>query len=167
MFFQGKAQKLGAHIDTDAIIPAKYLVSTDASVLGRHCMAGLEENWIDRISPGDILVAGQNFGCGSSREHAPLAIIGAGIPVVIAHSFARIFYRNGFNMGLLLLELGQGVDLIAQDDYLEIDGLQGVITNTSKHTTLQTAPLPEFMQNILAKGGLIPYVREQLAQQPA
>lgn len=162
MFFQGKAQKLGSHIDTDAIIPAKFLVSTEADFLGKYCMSGLEEGWIERISPGDILVAGQNFGCGSSREHAPLAILGAGIPVVIAHSFARIFYRNGFNMGLVLMEIGQAVDRIHQDDHLEVDALQGSILNTNTQEVLQTTPLPAFMHNILAKGGLIPYVREQL-----
>ncbi|MCF8038403.1 MAG: 3-isopropylmalate dehydratase small subunit [Desulfohalobiaceae bacterium] len=163
MFFQGKAHKLGAHIDTDAIIPAKYLVSTEKEVLGRSCMAGIQEDWVQRISPGDIIVADKNFGCGSSREHAPLAILGAGIPVVIAHSFARIFYRNGFNMGLVLLEIGDDVHQIDQDDHLKIDALKGLITDQSKDLTLSTAPLPEFMRDILSKGGLVNYVRERLA----
>ncbi|MCF8105713.1 MAG: 3-isopropylmalate dehydratase small subunit [Desulfohalobiaceae bacterium] len=163
MFFKGKAHKLGAHIDTDAIIPAKYLVSIEKEVLGKSCMAGIQEDWVQRISPGDIIVADKNFGCGSSREHAPLAILGAGIPVVIAHSFARIFYRNGFNMGLVLLEIGDDVHKIEQDDRLEVDALEGLIRDTSKDLTLATAPLPEFMQDILSKGGLVNYVRERLA----
>lgn len=163
MVFKGKAQKLGPHIDTDAIIPARYLVSTDKEVLGRSCMAGIHEDWVSRINPGDIIVADQNFGCGSSREHAPLAILGAGIPVVVAHSFARIFYRNGFNMGLVLLEIGDEVKRIAQDDQLEIDVLKGLITDHSQDLSVKTAPLPQFMQHILAKGGLVNYVRERLA----
>jgi 3-isopropylmalate/(R)-2-methylmalate dehydratase small subunit len=107
--FHGKAHKVGAHIDTDAIIPARFLVTTDPVELGANCMSGLEPGRVKRVGRGDILVAGENFGCGSSREHAPVAILGAGIPVVAAHSFARIFYRNGFNMGLTLLEIGDGV----------------------------------------------------------
>ena len=106
MNYKGKAHKVGEHIDTDAIIPARFLVTSDPEKLGENCMSGLEPDWVKRVSPGDIMVAGRNFGCGSSREHAPIAILGAGMPVVIGHSFARIFYRNAFNMGLLLLEVG-------------------------------------------------------------
>jgi 3-isopropylmalate/(R)-2-methylmalate dehydratase small subunit len=164
MQYQGRAHKVGAHIDTDAIIPARCLVSTDPQELGKSCMAGLDPYWVQGIKSGDILVAGPNFGCGSSREHAPLAILGAGLPVVVAHSFARIFYRNGFNMGLLLLEIGEQVQGITQDDYLHIDIEQGLILNKSTGEQVQIPPLPDFMQNILQQGGLIEYVRAQLAQ---
>lgn len=164
MQYQGLAHKVGAHIDTDAIIPARCLVSTDPQELGKSCMAGLDPSWIQGVASGDILVAGPNFGCGSSREHAPLAILGAGIPVVVAHSFARIFYRNGFNMGLVLLEIGEQVQGINQDDYLHIDIEQGLILNQSTREQIQIPPLPDFMQNILQQGGLIEYVRAQLAQ---
>ncbi len=163
MYFSGKAHKVGAHIDTDAIIPAKYLVTSDPQVLGQYCLSGLEPNWVQRIRAGDILVAGPNFGCGSSREHAPLAILGAGIPVVIAYSFARIFYRNGFNMGLVLLEIGQAVDKIKEDDLLEVDVNLGLIYNTTTKEAIQVPALPSFMQNILRKGGLVEYVKERLA----
>ncbi|MFW5837191.1 MAG: 3-isopropylmalate dehydratase small subunit [Desulfovibrionaceae bacterium] len=160
---RGKAHKLGDHIDTDAIIPAVYLVSTDPEELGGHCMEGLEPGWVKRVEQGDIMVAGENFGCGSSREHAPVAILGAGIPVVAAKSFARIFYRNGFNMGLILLELGDDADKIADGDELEIDTEQGVVKNVTSGEVLQTNPVPEFMQKIADAGGLVGYVKERLA----
>jgi 3-isopropylmalate/(R)-2-methylmalate dehydratase small subunit len=163
MKYSGKAHRVGAHIDTDAIIPAKYLVTTDPKTLGQYCLEGLEPDWVKRITAGDILVAGPNFGCGSSREHAPLAILGAGISVVIAHSFARIFYRNGFNMGLILLEIGNDVESIAQDDHLLINTENGEIVNTNSGDVIYVPPLPDFMQNLLAKGGLVEYVREQLS----
>ncbi|MFO7875233.1 MAG: 3-isopropylmalate dehydratase small subunit [Desulfovermiculus sp.] len=164
MHFQGKAHKVGANIDTDAIIPAKYLVSTDLEVLGTHCMAGLEPGWVQRVKPGDILVGGANFGCGSSREHAPLAILGAGIPVVVAHSFARIFYRNGFNMGLVLLEIGDAVEDIADGDQLDIDVPAGRIEDLRTGQVIDLQPLPEFMQTLLTAGGLVEYVRQRLAR---
>ncbi|MFP4034924.1 MAG: 3-isopropylmalate dehydratase small subunit [Desulfovermiculus sp.] len=164
MHFQGKAHKVGANIDTDAIIPAKYLVSTDIEVLGTHCMAGLEPGWVQRVEPGDILVGGPNFGCGSSREHAPLAILGAGIPVVVAHSFARIFYRNGFNMGLVLLEIGDAVEGIADGDQLDIDVPAGRIEDLRTGQVIDLPPLPEFMQTLLTAGGLVEYVRQRLAR---
>ncbi len=163
MHFQGKAHKVGDHIDTDAIIPARCLVTTNPEELGASCMAGLEQDWVDRISQGDILVGGKNFGCGSSREHAPLAILGAGIPVVIAHSFARIFYRNGFNMGLVLLEVGDQADRINDQDQLEVKALEGEIINHSSGDFIRSLPVPEFMAEILTKGGLINYVREKVA----
>ncbi len=163
MYFSGKAHKVGAHIDTDAIIPAKYLVTTDPKVLGQNCLEGLEPGWVKGVESGDILVAGPNFGCGSSREHAPLAILGAGIPVVIAHSFARIFYRNGFNMGLVLLEIGQEVENIAQADQLAADTDKGEIVNQTTDRLIYVPPLPDFMKNILAKGGLVEYVRERIS----
>ena len=162
MNFKGKAHKVGDHIDTDAIIPARFLVITDAAKLGENCMEGLEPGWVKRVTRGDIMVAGRNFGCGSSREHAPVAILGAGMPVVIAHSFARIFYRNSFNMGLLLLEVGDDVDKIHDGDELDIDAAAGVIHNRSTGEDIPFPPLPSSMAQILNKGGLVPYVRERM-----
>jgi 3-isopropylmalate/(R)-2-methylmalate dehydratase small subunit len=161
--FQGKAHKVGAHIDTDAIIPARFLVTTDVAELGANCMEGLEPGWIKRVAKGDIMVAGENFGCGSSREHAPVALLGAGIPVVIAHSFARIFYRNGFNMGLVLLEIGDDVAKINDGDALKVDADAGIIDNLTTGEKIQCKPVPPFMKGILDAGGLIPYVKDRLA----
>ena len=162
MNFKGKAHKVGDHIDTDAIIPARFLVTTDAVKLGENCMEGLEPGWVKRVSKGDIMVAGRNFGCGSSREHAPVAILGAGMPVVIAHSFARIFYRNSFNMGLLLLEVGDDVDEIHDGDELDVDASAGVIHDLTTGENIPFPPLPPSMAEILNKGGLVPYVKERL-----
>jgi len=162
MQFHGTAHTVGAHVDTDAIIPAKYLVSTEPDVLGRHCMAGLSPDWVRNVRAGDILVAGPNFGCGSSREHAPLALIGAGIPVVIAHSFARIFYRNGFNMGLVLLEVGDEAGSIQEGDELQVDLDQGTIVDAATSRQIRFAPLPDFMKDLLEQGGLVNYVRKRL-----
>ena len=125
MPFTGVSHKVGEHIDTDAIIPARFLVTTDPKKLGENCMEGLEHGWVKRVQVGDILVAERNFGCGSSREHAPIAILGAGMKAVIAHSFARIFYRNAFNMGLLLLEIGDDVNKIKDGDKLKKGDLIG------------------------------------------
>jgi 3-isopropylmalate/(R)-2-methylmalate dehydratase small subunit len=161
--FEGKAHKVGAHIDTDAIIPARFLVTTDQAELGANCMEGLEPGWVKRVATGDIMVAGENFGCGSSREHAPVAILGAGIPVVIAHSFARIFYRNGFNMGLVLLEIGDDVAKINDGDKLSVDADTGIIKDLTTGATIQCKPVPSFMKGILDKGGLVPYVKDRLA----
>lgn len=161
---KGRAHKVGDHIDTDAIIPARFLVSTDPAELGANCMEGLEAGWIRRVRPGDILVAGKNFGCGSSREHAPIAILGAGLPVVIAHSFARIFYRNAFNMGLLALEVGDGMEKISDGDELEIDVAKGEIRNLTSGETIPVTPLPPFIQAMLEGGGLVPYTRKRLQE---
>ncbi|MFP4658446.1 MAG: 3-isopropylmalate dehydratase small subunit, partial [Desulfonatronovibrionaceae bacterium] len=136
--------------------------TSDALELGKYCFEGLESGWIDRVKKGDILVAGKNFGCGSSREHAPLAILGAGIPVVLAHSFARIFYRNGFNMGLLLLELGDAVQRITEGEDLEVDAATGRVKNLSSGEAFDTSPVPDFMRSLLQAGGLVSYVRKQL-----
>lgn len=163
MSYTGTAHKVGEHIDTDAIIPARFLVTTDTKKLGENCMEGLEEGWVKRVKPGDVMVAGRNFGCGSSREHAPIAILGAGMPVVIAHSFARIFYRNSFNMGLLLLEVGDEVDKIADGDTVDVDAAKGLITNRTTGATITCPPLPASMRELLDKGGLVPYVKERLA----
>ena len=164
MKFKGTAHKVGEHIDTDAIIPARFLVTTDTGALGQNCMEGLEPGWIKRVKPGDILVAERNFGCGSSREHAPLAILGAGMGLVIAHSFARIFYRNAFNMGLMLLEVGDAINTLDDGDKLEVDAAQGVITNLTTGAAVSCPPLPPSMREIVQKGGLAPYVRERLSQ---
>ena len=162
MIYQGKVHRLGEHIDTDAIIPAKYLVTFDPKELGAKCMDGLEEGWVSRVQAGDIMVADRNFGCGSSREHAPVAILGAGIPVVVAHSFARIFYRNAFNMGLLPIELGDKVADIAAGDALDIDLDKGVIHNRRTGADLAFPPLPPAMLELLQGGGLIEYVKKKL-----
>ncbi|NCB23116.1 MAG: 3-isopropylmalate dehydratase small subunit [Deltaproteobacteria bacterium] len=163
MNYKGKAHKVGEHIDTDAIIPARFLVTTDSKKLGENCMSGLEPDWVKRVAPGDIMVAGRNFGCGSSREHAPIAILGAGMQVVIGHSFARIFYRNSFNMGLLLMEVGDDVDKINDGDQLEIDAATGVIRDLTNGAEITCPPLPKSMAVILDKGGLVGYVKERLA----
>ena len=163
MNYKGKAHKVGEHIDTDAIIPARFLVTTDSQKLGENCMSGLEPDWVKRVTPGDIMVAGRNFGCGSSREHAPIAILGAGMQVVIGHSFARIFYRNSFNMGLLLMEVGDDVDKINDGDQLEIDAATGLIRDLTNGAEITCPPLPKSMAVILDKGGLVGYVKERLA----
>lgn len=163
MKVQGNAHVVGDHIDTDAIIPARFLVTTDPAELGANCMEGLEAGWIKRVNEGDVMVAGENFGCGSSREHAPIAILGAGIPVVVAKSFARIFYRNGFNMGLVLLEVGDEITKLRDGDELDVDTTTGVIRNLTTGESVQCAPVPPFMQEILQAGGLVPYVKQRLA----
>lgn len=163
MLVNGKAHKVGAHIDTDAIIPARFLVTTDSEVLGANCMEGLEPGWVKRVNKNDIIVAGENFGCGSSREHAPIAILGAGMPVVVAKSFARIFYRNGFNMGLVLLEVGDDVDKIKDGDELEVDTEAGRIHNRTTGAEIICAKVPPSMQELLDAGGLVPYVKKRLA----
>ena len=162
MSHKGKEHKVGDHIDTDAIIPARFLVTADPDKLGANCMAGLEPDWVKRVSKGDVMVAGRNFGCGSSREHAPIAILGAGIPVVVGHSFARIFYRNAFNMGLLLLEIGDQVDKISDGDELEIDAAKGLIHNLTKNVDIACQPVPESRKAILDAGGLVGYVKKRL-----
>ena len=159
----GKSLVLGDHIDTDAIIPARFLVSSDPAELGSHCMEGLDPAWRSKIVPGaTVLIAGRNFGCGSSREHAPLALSGAGISVVIAHSFARIFYRNAFNCGILPLEIGDAVSSFAEGDEVEVDMADGKIVNKSSGKELPFPPLPASMRAILDAGGLAEFVRNRL-----
>ena len=164
MKYTGKTLVLGDHIDTDAIIPARFLVSTDPAELGRHCMEGHDPKWLDKVNPGaSVMVAGRNFGCGSSREHAPVAIAGAGIPVVIAHSFARIFYRNAFNMGLVPIEIGDAVAEFKEGQEIEIDMEKGTISNKTTGKALSFPPLPEAMRAILDAGGLAEFVKKRLA----
>ena len=167
MKLKGKARKVGDHVDTDAIIPARFLVTSDPEKLGANCMAGLEPGWAKNINRGDILVAGRNFGCGSSREHAPIAILGAGMPAVVGHSFARIFYRNAFNMGLPLLEVGEDIDRVGAGDELEIDMEKGVIHNLTAKIDITFQPIPESMREILDSGGLVGYVKKRLAKKNA
>ena len=160
---KGKVIILGNDVDTDQILPG-YAMSEPYELIGNYAMAGLPtDDFKDNREPGCILVAGRNFGCGSSREHAPIAILGAGMPVVIGHSFARIFYRNAFNMGLLLMEVGDDVDKINDGDELEVDAATGVIRDLTNGAEIQCPPLPASMAAILAKGGLVNYVKERLA----
>ncbi len=160
MIIKGKVHKLGNDINTDDIISAKYLVSTDAKELGGHCMEAIKPDFVKNVSPGDIIVAGKNFGCGSSREHAPLAIKGCGISAVIAVSFAAIFYRNAINIGLPFLESLE-VDKIDDGEELEIDLARGVIKNLTKNQTYKTQPFPEFLQDLVAQGGLMNYIKNR------
>jgi 3-isopropylmalate/(R)-2-methylmalate dehydratase small subunit len=159
----GTAHMVGDHIDTDAIIPARFLVTTDTKELGANCMEGLEAGWVKRVKENDVIVAGANFGCGSSREHAPISILGAGIPVVVAKSFARIFYRNGFNMGLVLLEVGDDIAKIRDTDQIEVDTASGEIRNLTTGDVITCAPVPPFMQEILDAGGLVEYAKRKLS----
>ena len=164
MLFKGTVRKVGDHIDTDAIIPARFLVTGDPKILGEKCMSGLDPEWVKQVQQGDILVAGRNFGCGSSREHAPIAILGAGIPVVVGHSFARIFYRNAFNTGLLLFEIGDEINEIADGDTLEINTETGVLTDVTTGKTFTCPPIPASMAEIVSKGGLVKYVKARLGK---
>lgn len=161
MIIKGKVHKFGDDINTDDIIAAKYLVYTDAKELGRHCLENIKPDFANKVNPGDILVAGKNFGCGSSREHAPLAIKGCGISAVIAKSFAGIFFRNAINIGLPFLQ-SQDIDDIFDGDMLEIDLSSGIIKNLNKDKTYKTKPFPKFLQQIIIKGGLINHVKERL-----
>lgn len=155
----GRVWKFGDNIDTDIIIPARYLASTDPKTLGEHCMEPIAPTFSKDVKPGDIIVGGYNFGSGSSREHAPIAILALGIPLVIAKSFARIFYRNGFNKGLALLEADID-DLVENGDEIEIDVLTGTIT--TKKAVVQAKPIPPFMVELINEGGLINYLKKKL-----
>jgi len=158
MIIKGRVHKLGDNVNTDDIIAAKYLVSTDAGELGKHCLESIKPDFASRVSSGDIIVAGKNFGCGSSREHAPLAIKGCGISAVIAKSFAAIFFRNAINIGLPFLEL-ERIDKINDGDSLEIDLANGIIKNLSQEQAYKTQPFPKFLQQIIEKGGLMNWMR--------
>ena len=151
----GKVHKYGDNVDTDVIIPARYLNSADPKELATHCMEDIDKEFINKVKDGDIMVAGVNFGCGSSREHAPIAIKASGISCVIASTFARIFYRNAINIGLPILECDEAAKGIDAGDEVEIDFDTGVITNKTKNQTYQAQPFPEFMKGIINAGGLL------------
>jgi len=161
---KGHVFKYGANVDTDVIIPARYLNVSDVQELARHCMVDIDKDFTHRVQPGDIIVAGANFGCGSSREHAPLAIKGAGVAVVVAHSFARIFFRNAINIGLPLLESAEAVDGINTNDELEVDLGSGKIRNITNGKEFIAKPYPPFMSELIETGGLVEYTKRRLAQ---
>ncbi|MGC8493223.1 MAG: 3-isopropylmalate dehydratase small subunit [Syntrophobacteraceae bacterium] len=165
MKITGKTWKFGDDVDTDAIIPARYLNTTDPAALASHCMEDADPHFASRVKPGEIIVAGKNFGCGSSREHAPIAIKAAGVSCVLARSFARIFYRNALNMGLPILECPEGADRIQTGDELAIDLDSGLIENLTRKEKYTAQPIPEFMQKLIKAGGLMEYVKEQMATQ--
>ena len=152
---QGHVLKYGDHIDTDVIIPARYLATQDEKELASHCMEDIDTSFIKKVQSGDIMVGGWNFGCGSSREHAPIAIKASGISCVIAKTFARIFYRNAINIGLAILECEAASDGIAEGDEVSVDFDTGVITNLTKGETYQAEPFPEFIKDMIQKGGLM------------
>jgi 3-isopropylmalate/(R)-2-methylmalate dehydratase small subunit len=158
----GKAWKFGDNIDTDSIIAARYLNMSTAEDLACHCLEGVLERFAGEVRPGDVIVAGENFGCGSSREHAPLAIKGSGVACVVGKSFARIFYRNAINMGLPILECPEVVDETEQGDQLRVDLEAGTITNLRTQRTSRTSQFPEFILGIVEAGGLIPYTKRRL-----
>ena len=159
---KGTVWKYGDNVDTDAIIPARYLNMSTAEELAEHCMEDIDRSFVGSVQQGDIIVGGDNFGCGSSREHAPLAIKGAGVSCVVANSFARIFYRNAINIGLPILECAEAVAETEKGDELTVDLTAGTITNARTGKTYRTSPLPEFVMQIVAAGGLVPYTRERL-----
>ncbi|MFA5536553.1 MAG: 3-isopropylmalate dehydratase small subunit [Bacillota bacterium] len=161
MLFKGRAFKFGNDIDTDAIIPARYMNTSDSMELAKHCMEDADPEFVNKITPGDIIVAGKNFGCGSSREHAPIAIKYAGISGVVAKSFARIFFRNAINIGLPIFESPEAAEAVNEGDQIEIEAETGVITNLTRGETYQAKPFPGFMQELISSGGLMAYVREK------
>ena len=162
MQFTGNAHKYGRDVDNDVIIPARYLNTSDPAELAKHCMEDLDAGFVGKVASGDILVADENFGCGSSREHAPISIKAAGISVVIARSFARIFYRNSINTGLPIMEAPDAVDGISDGDKVTVDADSGVIVNETTGATYQAQPFPPFVKDIIEKGGLIESVKEKM-----
>ena len=157
---QGKVFKFPDNVDTDVIIPARYLNTPDAHELAKHCMEDIDDTFVDKVNAGDIIVAGWNFGCGSSREHAPLTIKTNGVSCVIAKSFARIFYRNSINIGLPILECEEAVEEISAGDDVSIDFDSGVITNNTTGKTYTAQPFPPFIQKIIADGGLLASIKK-------
>jgi len=158
----GTAHKYGDNIDTDVIIPARYLNTTEPKELAKYCLEDLDKNFVKKVTLGDILVGGFNFGCGSSREHAPIAIKASGVYCVIAKSFARIFYRNAINIGFAILECPEAVDGINDGDKVEVDFASGVIFNKTTNKNFKAEPFPEFIQNIIECGGLLEFVKTNL-----
>jgi 3-isopropylmalate/(R)-2-methylmalate dehydratase small subunit len=164
MKLTGQVHKYGANVDTDVIIPARYLNVSDPLELAKHCMEDIDPDFLKKMNKGDIIVADANFGCGSSREHAPLAIKSAGVSCVIAKSFARIFFRNAINIGLPLMECGECVDQISNGDRLEVDLATGKIVNLTSGRTFTAKPYPDFMSELIKAGGLIEYTKKRLSK---
>ena len=163
MTLRGHVHKYGANVDTDVIIPARYLNLNTAEELAPHCMEDIDAEFVQRVRPGDVIVAETNFGCGSSREHAPLCIKASGVSCILAKSFARIFYRNAINIGLPILECDDAVDGTDAGDELEVDLESGAIRNLTKGTTFQAKPYPPFMLELMRAGGLVRYTKGRLA----
>lgn len=163
MLFKGNAHRYGRDIDTDVIIPARYLNTTEPSELAKHCLEDLDVSFAGKVVPGDIIVAEENFGCGSSREHAPIAIKAAGVSVVVAKSFARIFYRNSINIGLPIMECPEAVEAVKQGDVVSIDTETGLITDDTTGETFQAQPFPPFICEIIEAGGLVNRWKNKLA----
>ncbi len=161
----GTVFKYGDNVDTDVIIPARYLNSSDPKDLAMHCMEDIDKDFASKVKEGDIIVAGKNFGCGSSREHAPISIKASGISCVIAKTYARIFYRNAINVGLPILECDEASDKIKMGDKIEVDFSTGLITNHTANETYQALPFPEFMQDMMRVGGLVERTRARLASE--
>lgn len=164
MELRGKAYRYGKNVDTDVIIPARYLATSDPAELAKHCMEDIDESFASSVRPGDMIVAEENFGSGSSREHAPVAIKASGVSCVIAKSFARIFYRNAINIGLPILEAPEAVDGTQAGDELAVDLAAGRIENVTRGQVYEAQPFPEFMRRLIEVGGLEAYVRERLRQ---
>ena len=155
MKYTGDVIKYGDNVDTDVIIPARYLNTSDHAELASHCMEDLDRTFVSRVKPGDIIAAGNNFGCGSSREHAPIAIKASGVSLVIAKSFARIFYRNAINIGLAIVECPEAAEAISEGDRVEADLDNGIIRDLTTGAEFRTAPFPEFIQTMIGNGGLV------------
>ncbi len=164
MKFEGKAHRYGRDIDTDVIIPARHLTTTDPAELAKHCLEDLDAQFVNKVQPGDILVAEENFGCGSSREHAPISIKACGVSCVIAKSFARIFYRNSINIGLPIMECPAAVDGIKAGDEVAVDANTGTITNVTTGETFTAQPFPPFIQEIIECGGLIERTKKKMQE---
>jgi 3-isopropylmalate/(R)-2-methylmalate dehydratase small subunit len=162
VIIKGKVWKFKDNIDTDVIIPARYLNTSDPKELALHCMEDYDSEFVKKMDKGDIIVAGKNFGCGSSREHAPIALKAAGVSCIIVKSFARIFFRNAINIGLPIYESEEAADQCSQGDILEIDSTQGIIKNLTKDKIYKTNLLPEFIQKVISLGGLRKYVKEEI-----
>ena len=160
---RGKVHRFGANVDTDVIIPARYLNTTDPAELAKHCMEDLDPTFPLRVQPGDIMVADDNFGSGSSREHAPVSIKASGIACVVASTFARIFYRNSINVGLPIVECREIVEITRDGDELEVDLVSGKVTNLTQGVSASAVPFPDFMREIIEAGGLVPYLSRKLA----
>lgn len=160
MNFRSKVFKYGDNVDTDVIIPARYLNITNMKELSAHCMEDIDKNFVNNVKPGDIMVGGDNFGCGSSREHAPAVIKESGVSCIIANTFARIFYRNALNIGLPIVECPEAVADIKNGDDVEVDLVNGVVINHSTGNSFKTQPFPEFIQKIVNEGGLLKYIKK-------